>query len=149
MLLAWRVAKQSDSESDSDTYTDSESDNELGSALYSGDFVDHPHAIITLKPTSNQLGNRHLVLTDAKLDSTSRCRLPVATMNMIIDSMTVPNYPVISMPPFPKVRHTSVRLAEATKCCLFCDDLVSLRHMRNHVAGHSQKMEMVADQSMR
>ena len=131
--IAWCVAKQSDSDSDSDTHTNSESDNELGFALYWGDFVDQPHANITLKLAFHQLGNRHLVFTDAKLDSTRRWCLPLATLNMFIDNMTVPDYPVITMPAFPKVRHTSVRPTEATKCCLFCDSPVSLRHMRNHL----------------
>ena len=43
------------------------------------------------------------------------------------------------------VAHTSVRPAEATEFCLFCGVAIALARMRNHVAVHLQKGEVVTD----
>ena len=45
--------------------------------------------------------------------------------------------------------HTSVRPAEATKFCLFCGVAIALARMRNHVAVHLHKGEVVTDSRMR
>ena len=77
--------------------------------------------------------------------------MPVAILNTFGDSVTVPNCHVISMPPFLEVHPTSVRPAEATEAtesCLFCDSPLSLQCMCNHVTGHLQNMEMVAEPSV-
>ena len=46
------------------------------------------------------------------------------------------------------VAHTSVRPAEATEFCLFCGVAIGLARMRNHVAVHLQKGELVMEPRM-
>ena len=50
--------------------------------------------------------------------------------------------------PYTGVAHTSVRLVEATKFYLLCGAAIALARMRNHVAVHFQKGEVVTDPRM-
>ena len=61
----------------------------------------------------------------------------------------VPNCPQLRAEAYAGVAHTSVRRAEATEFCLFCGAAITLARMRNHVAVHLQKGEVVTDTRMR
>ena len=61
----------------------------------------------------------------------------------------VPNCPHLCAELDAGVAHTSVRPAEATEFCLFCGAAIALARMRNHVAVHLQKGEVVTDPRMR
>ena len=59
------------------------------------------------------------------------------------------NCPQLHAEPYARVAHTSVRPAEATKFCLFCGVAIALARMRNHMAVHLQRGEVVVDPKMR
>ena len=69
----------------------------------------------------------------------------MGTLSVFVKTAKVPNCPQLRAELYASVAHTSVRPAEATKFCLFCGVAIALARMRNHVAVHLQKGEVVTD----
>ena len=73
----------------------------------------------------------------------------MGTLSAFVKTAKVPNCPQLCAEPYAGVAHASVRPAEATEFCLFCGAAVAVARMRNHVAWHLQKGEVVTDPRMR
>ena len=86
---------------------------------------------------------------DAQMDADGRWLIPVGTLFAFVKAAKVPNCPQLRAEPSAGVAHTSMRPAEATHFCLFCGAAIALARMRNHVAVHLQKGEVVTDPRMR
>ena len=93
--------------------------------------------------------NGHVVFLDAQMDADGRWLIPVGTLSASVKTAKVPNCPQLCAELDAGVAHTSVRPAEATEFCLFCGAAIALARMRNHVAVHLQKGEVVTDPRMR
>ena len=90
-----------------------------------------------------------MVFLDAQIDTDGRWLIPVGTLSTFVKTAKVPNCPQLRVEPYVGVADTSVRPTEATEFCLFCRAAIALARMRNHVAVHLQKAEVVTDPRMR
>ena len=110
-----------------------------------------PFIAITSDPTlswsTERLGpecefrNGHVVFLDAQMDADGPGLILVGTLSAFVNTAKVPDCPQLRA----ERCHTSVRPAEATEFCLFCGVAIALARMRNHVAVHLQKGEVVTD----
>ena len=82
------------------------------------------------------------------LDADGRWLIPVGALSAFVKTAKVPNCPQLRAEPYAGVAHTSVRPPAATEFCLFCGAAIALPRMRNHVAVHLQKGEVVTDPRM-
>ena len=82
------------------------------------------------------------------MDADGRWLIPVGTLSAFVKTARVANCPRLRAELYALVAHTSLRPAEATEFCLFCGVAIALARMRNHVAMHLQKGEMVMDPRM-
>ena len=89
------------------------------------------------------------VFFDAQMDADGCWLIPLGIVSVFVKTAKVPNCPQLRAEPYAGVAHTSVRPAEATKFCLFCGVAIALARMRNHVAMHFRKGEVVTDPRMR
>ena len=89
-----------------------------------------------------------LLALQQQLEASTIHRASVCAVWLIV-CRSVPNCPQLRAEPYADVAHTSVRPVEATEFCLFCGAAIALARMRNHVAVHLQKGEVVTDPRMR
>ena len=73
----------------------------------------------------------------------------MGTLSAFMKTAQVPNCPKLRAEPYARMAHTKVRPAEATEFCLFCGVAIALARMRNHVAMHLHKGEVVTDPRVR
>ena len=91
--------------------------------------------------------NGHVVFWDAQMDAHGRWLVsghPVC----LGENRKGAQLPKLRAAPCVGVAHTSVRPAEGREFCLFCGEAPALGRMRNHVAVHLQKGEVVTDPRM-
>ena len=93
--------------------------------------------------------NGHMVFLDAQMNADGRWVILVGTPSAFVKTAQVPSCPQLCAEQYAGVAHTNVRPAEATKFCLLCGVAIALARMRNHVAVHLQKGEVVTGPRMR
>ena len=87
-----------------------------------------------------------MVFLDAQMDGDGRSIIPVYAF---VKTAQVPTCPQWRAEPYAGVANTSVRPAQATQFRLFCGVAIALARMRNHVAVHLQRGEVVVEPKMR